>query len=135
MDPVGGDVLFLERLDAGQDGSNAGGLDPAEAREEALLLIGSVLRGGLAEVPQGGIESRPCFAVQGASAFGDAQEDVEEALDAAVAIAEQADGSVKLLSGFAPMTMGMVSTSCYADRAGRPVTLVTSGDRGEVALR
>lgn len=91
----------VEGLDAGvvvlEGGDGAGGLGVAgDAGEEGLFLVLGVLGRGLVEVVEGGPEGRAVLRGEVVGGFvGDDDQDLEEALDTAMAVAEEAQGLVE----------------------------------------
>jgi hypothetical protein len=98
---VGGGVFVFEGFDGGEGGLGGGVAGGAEEGEEGFLLVGGVARGGDLEVLEGDFDGAALFVVEGLAIglFADFLEDGQEVLDAAVAVAEQAEGLVKSVFG------------------------------------
>src|SRR5690606_3188823 len=115
-----GVVLGLKAFDGLHRSAGAGVGRGAEAGEQRVFLVGGVPRGGLAEVAERHLE--PLAGPRGERSVGalvcDAQERVEETLDAPVAGAEEPEGRVEAVLGPGAEGDGHGSASAAAE-AGR----------------
>ena len=62
--PVGANMLLFQRLNSRHERSHISALDPAEAGEQALLLVGGMLGRRFAEVAKGSFQCATLLFVQ-----------------------------------------------------------------------
>jgi hypothetical protein len=94
-------VIGLESVDFVHRRRDARIIGGAEARKQGLFLISSVSRRGGAKIFQRRLDGLALGVRQrvGGCYIADPEKDTEEMLDSAMAIAEQSDGLIKIVSG------------------------------------